>query len=71
MEWLIWTGAAAALLGVAGLIWCVVLALGLRKSSLPEDEQRRRLQRVVIINMSALGLSALGLVLVVAGIILG
>ncbi len=70
MEWLIWIGAAAALAGVAGLVWCVILALGLRRSSLPEEAQRAQLRRVVVINMAALGLSALGLVLVVAGIIL-
>lgn len=70
MEWLIWLGAALALAGVGGLVWCIILALGLRKGTLPEDESRQRMQRVVVVNMAALGVSALGLVLVVMGIIL-
>lgn len=70
MEALIWIGAVAALAGVAGLIWCIVLAMRARKSGLPDDEMRAALQRVVVLNMGALGVSALGLMLVVAGILL-
>lgn len=67
---LIWIGTAAALAGVVGLIWCIVLAMRARKSGLPDDEMRAALQRVVVLNMGALGVSALGLMLVVAGILL-
>jgi len=71
MEALIWIGAALALAGVAGLIWCIVLALRARRSGLADDAMRAELQRVVLLNMTALGVSALGLMCVVAGIILG
>jgi len=71
MEALIWIGAALALVGVAGLIWCIVLALGARRSGLEDDAMRIELQSVVVLNMVALGVSALGLMCVVAGIILG
>jgi len=71
MEALIWIGAALALAGVAGLIWCIVLALRARRSGLADDAMRAELQRVVVLNMTALGVSALGLMCVVAGIILG
>ena len=71
MEFLIWIGAAIALAGVAGLVWCIVLALRARRAGLPDDELRARLQHVVVLNMAALGVSALGLMCVVAGILLG
>jgi hypothetical protein len=71
MDGLIWFGAALALLGVAGLIWCILLALRARRSGLGDEAMRAELQRVVVLNMAALGVSALGLICVVAGILLG
>lgn len=68
---LIWIGAAATLAGVGLLLWCVRRALALRKAGLPDADLRAGLQTVVTVNMAALGLSALGLGLVVAGILLG
>ncbi len=70
MEVLVWIGAAVSLVGVAGLVWCIVLALRARNSGMPEDDIRASLQKVVVYNMAALGVSALGLMLVVAGIVL-
>lgn len=71
MEALVWIGAALALAGVAGLIWCILLALRARRSGMEDAAMRAELQRVVVLNMAALGVSALGLMCVVAGIILG
>lgn len=71
MQALIWAGAALTLAGVAGLAYCVVRALRARRAGLPDEAMRAELQRVVTINMAALGASALGLGLVVAGIVLG
>jgi hypothetical protein len=71
MDFLIWIGTALSLAGVGGLLWCVRLAMVARKSGLPDDEMRARLQHVVTLNLAALGVSALGLMMVVAGIILG
>lgn len=70
MEGLIWIGAALALLGVAGLIWCIVTALRARKAGLPEPEMKAVLQRVVVWNMAALAISGLGLMAVVLGVML-
>ena len=70
MEVLVWIGAALSLVGVAGLGYCIILALRARNSGLPEDELRQSLQKVVLYNMGALGISALGLMLVVLGIFL-
>jgi len=71
MQILIAIGALVSLAGVAGLVWCILLALKARKAGLPDDEMRARLQHVVVLNMAALGVSALGLVMVVTGIFLG
>jgi alkylhydroperoxidase/carboxymuconolactone decarboxylase family protein YurZ len=70
MEILIWIGAAVSLMGVAGLGYCVALALRARKSGLTDDENRKNLQKIVTYNTAALGVSALGLMLVVVGIVL-
>ncbi|MBL4927276.1 hypothetical protein [Fuscibacter oryzae] len=70
MGLLIWIGAALTLAGIAGLVWCIVLAMRLRKAGLPDDALRARLQRVVMLNLGALGVSALGLMAVVMGIAL-
>lgn len=71
MQLLIILGAALALAGVGGLIWCILLALKARRGGLPDEAMRAQLQRIVVLNMAALGVSALGLMLVVAGILLG
>ncbi|KGB80866.1 hypothetical protein JT55_16545 [Rhodovulum sp. NI22] len=71
MDWLIWLGAAVSLLGLAGLVRCIVLALRARRAGLPEEELRARLRKVVALNMGALLVSALGLMMVILGITLG
>jgi hypothetical protein len=68
---LIWIGAAATLAGLAGILWCLWTVLQARRAGLPDAELRARIQGVVAINLGALGLSALGLAMVVAGILLG
>lgn len=70
IDWLIWIGAALTLLGVAGLVGCIVLALRAKRAGLPDAEMRAILQRVVILNMAALAISGLGLMCVVFGVVL-
>ena len=69
MDWLIWIGAAVSLGGIAGLLRCIQLALRARKSGLDGTAMRARLQQIVTFNLAALGVSALGLMLVVMGIL--
>ena len=68
MTLLIWIGSLLSLAGVAGLLWCIALAIKARRAGLSDDDMRARLQHIVTLNMIALGVSALGLMLVVAGI---
>lgn len=71
MENLIWIGALVTLVGLAGLIWCVMIALRAKRQGLDENAMKSKLQQVVAINMGALFLSAIGLMMVVVGILLG
>ncbi|MFN3844674.1 MAG: hypothetical protein ACK4RZ_02490 [Paracoccaceae bacterium] len=71
MDMLIWGGAGLTMIGVLALVWCIILAVRARKSDLPEDQIKAQLQRVVVLNLGALAISALGLMAVVVGIILG
>ncbi len=70
MEWMIGLGALISLAGIAGLVWCILLAVKARQLAASEDDMRLRLQKVVVLNMGALGVSALGLMIVVSGILL-
>jgi hypothetical protein len=70
MDWLIWIGAAVSLGGIAGLLRCIQLAMRARTSGLDSTAMRARLQQIVTFNLAALGVSALGLMLVVMGILL-
>ncbi len=71
MQALIWVGAALTLAGVAGLGYCILRASRAKRQGLDDAAMRAELQRVVTINLAAVGLSALGLAAVVAGILLG
>ena len=69
---LIWIGAILSLTGVGLLVWCIARALAIRKGAAGDETATRAgLQRLVVVNFAALGLSAIGLMLVVVGILLG
>ena len=70
MQALIWAGAALTVTGLAGLGYCILRATRAKRSGLDDAAMRAELQRVVAINLAAVGLSALGLAGVVAGILL-
>ena len=69
-ELIIWTGASVTLLGVLGLVACVVYVVRMRRSGLDDAALRKGLQRGVIWNMAALFVSVLGLMTVIIGITL-
>ncbi len=71
METLVWIGAAMTLAGVIGLFWCIFKVNAARRQGLGDDALRARVQSILPWNLGALGLSALGLGCVVAGIMLG
>ena len=70
MEALIWIGAALTLVGLIGLIWCILIAVRARREGLDDDAMRARLQKVVALNLGALAVSAIGLMTVILGVFL-
>lgn len=58
------------LLGLFGLIWCILKVSRARKRGLDDDALKAELQKVVALNLGALLLSAFGLMMVVVGIFL-
>ena len=70
MEILIWIGSILSLLGLVGLLWCIKTVLRAKKAAVSDEELRVSLQKVVPFNMAALFLSAIGLMLVILGILL-
>jgi hypothetical protein len=70
MEILIWIGSILSLLGLVGLLWCIKTVLRAKKAAVSDEELRVSLQKVVPFNMAALFLSAIGLMLVILGIML-
>lgn len=67
---LVWAGTAVTLGGLATLIWCIATVARARRAGLDDAALKARLQRVVTINLAALLLSALGLMMVVTGVVL-
>ena len=70
MELLIWIGSLLSILGLVGLFWCIKTVLKAKKNATSDEQLRDSLQQIVPLNMAALFLSAIGLILVILGIIL-
>ncbi len=70
-EIMVWTGAAISLLGLAGLIWCILRVARARRRTKGDDAALHAALRAVLpLNMAALFLSVIGLILVAVGVIL-
>ena len=71
MEMLVWGGAAVSIAGLAGLVWCIVRVWRARRAGLSDDDLRAAIRAVLPLNFGALLLSVMGLMMVVAGVLLG
>lgn len=65
---IIWSGAGLSLIGLIGLIWCIIRVARARRAGLSDEEMRAVLQKVVPLNLGALCVSMLGLMMVILGI---
>lgn len=68
MAILIWIGVAISLLGLSGIIYSIVAVARAKRANLDDEELRKRVAKVIPINMGALFLSVLGLMMVIVGI---
>ena len=70
MQALIWIGAIVTLLGIAFLVHSIRMVRAGRREGLDEDALRSLIMRAVMWNMVAVGLSGIGLGMVVVGMLL-
>ncbi|MGB3406150.1 MAG: hypothetical protein WBA67_01510 [Jannaschia sp.] len=70
MAALVWIGAALAFAGLAGLVWCIVVAFKAKREGLEGAAMEARLRKLVAMNLGALALSGLGLTMVILGVFL-
>ena len=70
LEWIIWTGTALSLIGLAGLLWCIFRVARAKRANLDDAAMRAVLKSAIPINLGALFLSAIGLMMVIVGIFL-
>ncbi len=69
-EIIIWAGTAVSLLGLLGLIYCIVRVSRAKRAGMSDEEMRAELKKVVPLNLGALFLSVIGLMMVIIGIFL-
>lgn len=70
MDSMIFSGIAITALGLIGLIYCIVKAFKARKADLKGAELTTHLKRLVAVNLASFFLSAIGLAMVIVGILL-
>lgn len=63
-------GAVLAVVGLAGVLWCIRQAAWLKKATLEEDKVRAEINRLIFVHMAAIGAAFLGLGLLVTGLLL-
>lgn len=67
----IWAGATLSVLGLIGLVWCILRVSRAKRAKLDDDAMRKVLRDVLPLNLGALFLSVIGLMMVIVGIFLG
>ncbi len=70
MEYFIYIGAAMALFGLVGLGISIKMAFDLKKNNPEQQAAKDKMGLLIAINTASLGLSFLGLALVVVGMLL-
>ena len=65
---IIWSGACISLVGLIGLVWCIVKVNRARRANLDDEAMREVLRAALPLNLGALFLSVIGLMLVIVGI---
>lgn len=63
-------GLVVTLVGLAGLAYCIIQGLRIRRAGLPPAEIHARLHRLLAVNLGSVALAALGLGILVLGLVL-
>mgnify|MGYP000173117011 CR=1 FL=1 len=71
MDILIWVGVAVSLIGLLGLVYCILFVAKAKRRALNDDDMKAVLQKALPLNLGSLFLSVIGLMLVILGIFFG
>lgn len=71
MDSIIWIGAAISVLGMVGIIYSIFAVARAKRAGLDDEALRKKISRILPINLGALFVSMIGLMMVVVGIFLG
>jgi hypothetical protein len=69
MKFLVLPGLILTAAALAGLAYCILQGFRIRRASLPPETIHARLHRLLAINLGSVALAALGLTLLVAGLL--
>ena len=70
MDWLIIPGVIVTCIGLGLLIYTIARIWRAKKQDVSEDEMKAQLQAAIAWNLAAMGCSAIGLIIVVLGVLL-
>lgn len=70
MQSLVPLGIVITLAGLGGLGYCIAQGMRIRRANLPPQEIHARLHRLLAVNLGSVGLAALGLAILVMGLVL-
>ncbi|MDC1480890.1 hypothetical protein N8146_00930 [Ascidiaceihabitans sp.] len=67
-DMIIWGGAVISVIGLIGIVWCIIRVSRSKRANLTDDEMKDVLKTVLSLNLGALLMSFLGLMIVGVGI---
>lgn len=70
MEFLIYIGGVFVVIGLVGLGYCIKIAVGIKREGPDAEDAQGRLRKLVAWNLGAMGMSSMGLAMLVIGFIL-
>lgn len=70
MEILVWIGAAFTLIGMAGVMYSMIMVALAKRQGLSEDALRDRIRKMIPVNLGTLFIAMIGLMMVVVGVML-
>ncbi|MEP3786842.1 hypothetical protein [Ascidiaceihabitans sp.] len=65
---IIWGGACVSIVGLVGILWCIVKVARAKRADLDDEALQSVMQSVLPMNLGALFLSVIGLMMVGVGI---
>ena len=70
MDFLIYIGGTFTLVGLIGLGYCIKMAMAIKREGGDAADATKRLRALVAWNLGAMGMSSIGLAMIVVGLIL-